>query len=207
MPSPHDTNKWRKSEPFFRKYEAILALAIEARENFAYICPEPSAERGENKRLMGSTLAVNLSFALRTYMELANLVSEHFTRESATSFRSQFIFVPHGTDRYCVLARRNKSAYTALSNQRIIKPQLAPANEGARIASLGLSVNDLSLFTAVVRCISEGLLTVPIQLTGQLSVVHRTIIEEHQLVHKVQIETAYMDETDTTFLVPYTPST
>ena len=188
-------NSYRQTEFHFRKYEDVLAHFIADPENFIYEVPIPSEQRVH--RIIGRTVAVNLTFAMRWFLDQVGCHSSYFDLKTAQDFHEKYLFRGDPREDYFVRCykRLPRGVY---AKPRFLENPVAPKDESKRIAGLSLNIADLELFRAVLHCYKNHVITWPISFSGNFTTIHEDYVAELGEF----VELCYVDHNDTTVLVP-----
>lgn len=190
------SNANRLTETHFRRYEVLLHKALTERGEFHYVVPIPQEQY--ELRTKGSTVAVNLQFAIRWYLEQTRNLSSLFDRPTVLDFQHHFVLCPDKDDQWAVRARR-RSGHVAFKPAGFAPTPTAPLNESGRLTSLQLDVANLALFRSVLTCMQHRLITWPVPFNGPPVAIHHEYCAE---LGQGSIELCEVEET--TVLVPIT---
>lgn len=188
-------NKARQTPQHFEVYEKLIGCALADRADFRFVSPVP--DDGE-KRARGSTIAVNINFAMKWFLDNPNVAhSTMFDRASLLDFRSRFVVLADHEDDWTVRVKERKS-YASYKKPAFTQAPINPRNEGSRLSSLMLDLDNLELFRAVLRCMKHGVITWPVPFSGTPITIHKEYVAEFENC----AEMCAIPSDDTTVLVP-----
>lgn len=193
------SNAHRETETFFRKHEDVLANFIADPDNFVFEVPLQT-EPAPTRRICGATVAVNLTFAIKYFLRNPACPSSYFTYSQARDFDAVYCFRAHESNYYAAKCFRRATRGTYKKPAFTHNP-VAPKDESQRIVGLGLPIANLELFRSVLQCYKHKVITWPISFDGKCSTIHEEYIAELGDF----VDPCYIDQSDTTILVPISP--
>ena len=182
-------NSHRLTASHFSRHEPLIAEMLRVGAGWSHEQP-----------IRAGTLANNINFAIKWFIETPDAVSDMFDRPALLAFRLNWVVTPHKTHMHKVVLRERISH----GRMRPIIPKpsvVVPKTEGMRVQQLLLDVADLSAFRAVLTCMRHHVIVWPIPFRGEPLAIHFDYVSE--LAQDI-VELEYNTDTDTTVLLPLT---
>jgi len=165
-------NHYRTTERFFRKYELIIADLIKHTEGEVI-----QLETMDGTRYRGSTIAVNLGFAIKSCLG-NRWHTNAFDINALNKWHSTFTVIEDTHDRFNIIVRKRARPLDHSEIQVRRPSALSSREEAARVARLSHDIGDMDLFRSVLRCMLSNIIAVPVPLKGEYTDRHQQILSD-----------------------------